>query len=222
MSWTKRGVALALTLLFAVSTSVVLGAPQQQTSQQQGPATVDSRAGRATLTLVGNCVKIGVKDTGSLGVGSNTNPGIQYDDTCTGTFNDAYDFLTPGIPYEGISVNVDGTNYYDNNTGTSQINTAPSIQDKSGVAYRGTTYDKRVVQMSENLKFKMENDIRFNNNSKFIEITTYITATDAIAELYIGRFIDSDAVVKTGDTSNTNNALGYSTISPKRIAKLWN
>jgi len=79
------------------------------------------------------------------------------------------------------------------------------------------TYDKRVVQFSENAKFKMENDIRFNNNSKFIEITTYITATDAIAELYIGRFIDSDAVVTSGDSSATNNALGYSTISSKYL-----
>ena len=218
MSWKKRGVALALTLVLTVSTSVVMGAPaQQQGDQQQGPATVDSRAGRATLTLVGNCLKIGAKDTGSLGVGGGTTPGIQYDDTCTGTFNDAYDFLTPGTPYEGVSVNVDGTNYVDNNDGPNQINTAPSIVDKSGVAYRGVTFDKRVVQFSENAKFKMENDIRFNNSSKFIEITTYITATDAIAELYIGRFIDSDAVVTVGDSNATNNAVGYSTISAKYL-----
>jgi alpha-tubulin suppressor-like RCC1 family protein len=217
MSWRKKGVALALTLVLTVSTSVVMGAPAQQVNQQQVPATVDSRAGRATLTLVGNCLKIGAKDTGSLGVGGGTRPGIQYDDLCTGTFNDAYDFLTPGSPYEGVSINVDGTNYVDNNQGPNQINTAPSIVDKSGVAYRGVTYDKRVVQFSENDKFKMENDIRFNNNSKFIEITTYITATDAIAELYIGRFIDSDAVVKPGDSSATNNAVGYSTISDKYL-----
>jgi alpha-tubulin suppressor-like RCC1 family protein len=218
MTWKKRGVALALTLALTVSTSVVMGAPaQQQMIQQQGPSTVDSRTSRATLILAGNCVKIGVKDTGSLGVGGNTNPGIQYDDTCTGTFNDAYDFLTPGTPWENIAVNVDGTSYVENNDGPHDIATNPTIQDKSGIRYRGTTFDKRAVQMSENAKFKMENDIRFNNNSKFIEITTYITATVPMTEVYTARGIDSDAKVLPGDRSATNNSMGYSTISGKYL-----
>jgi alpha-tubulin suppressor-like RCC1 family protein len=218
MSWKKRGVALALTLVLTVSTSVVMGAPAQlQGNQQPVPADLDGRIGRATLILAGNCVKIGVKDTGSLGVGANTNPGIQYDDTCTSTFNDSYDFLTPGTPWEIISLNVDGTKYIENNNGPHNIATNATIQDKSGIAYRGKTFDKRAVQMSENAAFKMENDIRFNNNSKFIEITTYITATAAMTETYIARGTDSDARVTSGDSSATNNSMGYSTISGKYL-----
>jgi len=142
MSWTKRGVALVLLLLFVVSTSIVLGAPAQRNNQQTVGRSGSARAANSTAILAGRCIKIGVKSTGSLGVGGNTNPGIQYDDA----------------------------------------------------------------------KFVMVNDIRFNNYSKFIEIKTSITPKSNIAELYVGRAIDSDAVVSGDDSSGTNNALGYSTI----------
>ena len=215
MSWTKRGVALVLLLLFVVSTSIVLGAPAQRNNQQTVGRSGSARAANSTAILAGRCIKIGVKSTGSLGVGGNTNPGIQYDDSCTGTFSDDYDFLTPGTPYEGISVNADNTNYTDWNDSygaASPIDSNQSMVDKSGIAYGGETWDKRVIQQSENAKFVMVNDIRFNNYSKFIEIKTSITPKSNIAELYVGRAIDSDAVVSGDDSSGTNNALGYSTI----------
>ena len=50
-------------------------------------------------------------------------------------------------------------------------------------------------------------------DDKFVEVTTYITATAAISTLFVARMIDSDAVVSGGDSSATNNALGYSSIS---------
>lgn len=216
MSWTKRGVALVLLLLFVVSTSIVLGAPAQRNNKQTVGRSGSARAASSTATLIGRCIKMGVKSTGSLGIGENTNPGIQYDDSCSGTFNDAYDFLTPGTPYEGISVNADNVSYVEWNTDPFYpglaIDSNQSLIDKSGIAYLGETWDKRVIQQSENAKFVMVNDIRFNNYSKFIEIKTSITPKSNIAEMYVGRAIDSDAVVSGDDSSATNNALGYSTI----------
>ena len=219
MTWKKRGVALALTLVLTVSTSVVMGAPAQQPNNQVQPRAGEGRAATSTKSLVGKCVKMGAKSTGSLGIGSSTKPGIQYDDTCTGTFNDSYDFLTPGIPYEGVSINADNVNYYDNNAETSPnpIEMNQTLVDKSGVLFRGKRWDLRLIQTSENAKFKMENDIHFNQFSKFIEITTSITAKSAIGELYIGRHIDSDARIGGGDSAATNNALGYSTIGPDYV-----
>ncbi|MFM2032988.1 MAG: Cellulosome-anchoring protein precursor [Chloroflexota bacterium] len=209
----RRFIGLLVAIAVMATTGTIVGQPQTVRAQQQVATGSQSRTARATLTLVGNCVKIGLKDTGSFGVGGGTNPGIQYDNNCSGTFNSAYDFLTPGTPWEGISVKVDGTNYVENNNGPHGISANASIVDKSGVPYRGSTWDKRAVQKSSNAKFEMENDIHFNANSKFVEVTTYITATAAISTLFVARMIDSDAVVSGGDSSATNNALGYSSIS---------
>ena len=147
MSWKKRGAALALTLVMTVSTSVVMGAPAQQQNNQVQPRAGEPRTATSTATLVGKCVKMGVKSTGSLGIGGGTKPGIQYDDTCTGTFNDSYDFLTPGDPYEGISINADNVNYHDNNSISSPtpIATNQTLVDKSGVLFRGKRCYKRVI-----------------------------------------------------------------------------
>ena len=70
MSWTKRWVALTLTLLFAVSTSVALGAPQQQTSQQQWPASVDSRSESRVLTALNDSVQVDISCGTSACTGS--------------------------------------------------------------------------------------------------------------------------------------------------------
>lgn len=70
MSWTKRWIALTLTLLFVVSTTVVLGAPKQQTSQQQGPATVDSRSESRALTALNDSVQVDISCGTSACTGS--------------------------------------------------------------------------------------------------------------------------------------------------------
>jgi hypothetical protein len=70
MSLTKRGIALALTLLFVVSSSVVLGAPQQQTSQQQESAPVDSRSESRALTALYDSVQVDISCGTSACTGS--------------------------------------------------------------------------------------------------------------------------------------------------------
>ena len=76
-----------------------------------------------TYVLENEYVRAGVNNiTGTLGSGGNTNPGLQYDNTGTSTFNPSYDYLTPGSPFEGFTVKLDGTMYRNNNAG----NFAPS------------------------------------------------------------------------------------------------
>jgi len=62
--------------------------------------------------LENDYVRAGVNaTTGTFGSGGNTSPGLLYDSTGTGSFNTSYDYLTPGSPFDGFSVKVDGTNY---------------------------------------------------------------------------------------------------------------
>jgi hypothetical protein len=221
MSVTRsRTMARATSLLFLMA--MVLSSVVMVKPAQAAPGVIDGPTPGTNMIMEGNCLKVGVKSNGTLGVGHQTRPGIQYDNNCTGTFNDSYDFLAPGDPFEFVTVVKDSTILSYNNSNWYPAAgwdgaATKSISNKAGVAYRGTTVDNRVVTHVTDTTndIKMENDIRFDNEDRIIEITTYITNTgaSAISEMYIGRGIDSDAVVSGGDSSATNNARGYSIVS---------
>jgi hypothetical protein len=122
-----------------------------------------------TLDLSGDYVRIGVSDYGTIGSKSNTSPGILYDNSGTGTFNTAYDYLTPGSPFEGFGITLTTggatTNYHNNNTGIQNIS-GGVLTDYSGTAYNGTTFDNRAVWTGSTTNFDLAHDYRFNNNQK--------------------------------------------------------
>ena len=175
----------------------------------------------SVFALTGDYIKIGVSDYGTIGSKGNTSPGILYDNTGTRTFNTAYDYLTPGSPFEGFTVKytngagslVTQTN---NNTGSTSL-TGGILTNYSGVAYGGTTFDNRAVWTGNGTGYSLINDVRFNNNQKFIDITSTLTSSVAMTNLYFGRFIDPDARAATGDSSATTNTLGYSPIGVKQV-----
>lgn len=173
------------------------------------------------FTLTGDYVKIGVSNYGTIGSKGNTPPGIQYDNTGTGTFNASYDYLTPGSPFEGFTVkytNSAGTlvSQTNNNTGAQAI-TGGILTNYSGVAYNGTTFDNRAVWTGNGTGYALEHDYRFNNSHKYIDITTTLTSSVSMTNLYFGRFIDPDARAAAGDSSATTNTLGYSPIGDKQV-----
>jgi hypothetical protein len=173
-----------------------------------------------TLDLSGDYVRIGVSDYGTIGSKSNTSPGILYDNSGTGTFNTAYDYLTPGSPFEGFGITLTTggatTNYHNNNTGIQNI-TGGVLTDYSGTAYNGTTFDNRAVWTGSTTEFDLAHDYRFNNNQKFVDITTVLTAKADLTNLYFGRFTDPDARAAAGDSSATLNALGYGVIPSNQV-----
>ena len=182
---------------------------------------VQAQTTGSVFALTGDYIKIGVSDYGTIGSKGNTSPGMLYDNTGTRTFNTAYDYLTPGTPFEGFTVKytngagslVTQTN---NNTGAMSI-TGGILTNYSGVAYGGTTFDNRAVWTGNGTGYSLINDVRFNNNQKFIDITTTLTSSVAMTNLYFGRFIDPDARAATGDSSATTNTLGYSPIGVKQV-----
>ena len=170
----------------------------------------------APLVLQGNYVKIGTNDAGTVGSGGRTAPGILYDSTGTATFNDAYDYLTPGSPFEGWTVkgiDTDGTtilfNYTNNNTNVSSPAITGTLVDYSGVEYRGLTFDNRAVWSGSVTEFDIEHDYRFNDNQQFVDINTRLDFKINVPTLYFGRFTDPDARAAAGDSSRTLNVRGY-------------
>lgn len=169
----------------------------------------------ANAILQNEYVKAGVNElTGTFGSGGNTSPGLLYDSTGTSTFNTAYDYLTPGSPFDGFSVKVDGANYYNNNAGnirnivggwTSSTTPSSNGADWTGTfSHSGTTWSVR-------------NAYNLPVGQPYVDITSSITAGSAATQVWFGRYIDPDARAAAGDSSVTDNVIGYGAIPTRNI-----
>jgi len=166
--------------------------------------------------LENDYVKAGVNEsTGTFGSGGNTSPGLLFDSTGTGTFNTSYDYLTPGSPFDGWSIKIDGTNYTNNNasTGSETWTDSDGLSDGDGtLTWQGTN--------SSLSGWQVEHIYSLGATSQYIDITTNITAGSSASNstVYFGRFIDPDARAADGDSSATDNVLGYSGIPDSNVA----
>ena len=123
--------------------------------------------------LENSYIRAGVNGTaGTLGSGGNTSPGLLYDSTGTGTFNTGYDYLTPGSPFDGFAVKVDGTNYTNNNGGGLGI-TGDGIGLTNGTNTLSWTGGVAGV-------FDITNIYSLGTTSQYVDITTRITANTAM------------------------------------------
>lgn len=180
---------------------------------------VSASALAQNAVLVNEYIKAGVNEsTGTLGSGGNTSPGLLYDNTGTGTFNTAYDYLTPGSPYEGWAVridNADGTLYklYGNNNAGFQMDGNTSV---SG-AWVGSTSASSAVWAGSATEFDIKHTYSLPSLQKYIDITTRLDAKESMPHLYFGRYIDPDAVAAPGDSSATDNVRGYGIIPKTNV-----
>jgi hypothetical protein len=174
--------------------------------------TSSMNSGVAGMGILENSyIRAGVNGTaGTLGSGGNTSPGLLYDSTGTGTFNTGYDYLTPGSPFDGFAVKVDGTNYTNNNASGLSI-TGDGIGLTNGTNTLSWTGGVAGV-------FDITNIYSLGTTSQYVDITTRITANTAMGTLSFGRFIDPDARAAAGDSSATDNVLGYGTIPDSNVA----
>ncbi|MDO6562237.1 autotransporter outer membrane beta-barrel domain-containing protein [Amphritea sp. 1_MG-2023] len=169
-------------------------------------------ASTGSITLTGDYIKIGTNAYGTLGSIGNIAPGIQYDATGSGTFNDSYDYLTPGSPFEGyyFTVDANGSTYTsgaNNARGMSSGVSSDSLVDISTDTYNGVewigSYDPGTGTL-----FDITNTVGFDDADKQVKITTTITATEDLSNLYLLRVIDPDTVAASGDWSYTTNVRG--------------
>ena len=178
-------------------------------------ALADTSSMSTTTTGMGvlenDYVKAGINGTaGSFGSGGNTSPGLLFDSTGTGTFNTSYDYLTPGSPFDGFAVKVDGTNYTNNNTGSTGI-----TGDGNGLTDGENSLSWTGGVTGE---FDITNTYSLGTDAPYIDISTEITMGTAADDVYFGRFIDPDARAAAGDSSSTDNVLGYGAIPDSNVA----
>lgn len=149
-------------------------------------------------------VRAGINlNTGTFGSGGNTSPGLLFDPTGTGTFNPSYDYLTPGSPFDGFSVKIDGTNYANNNEGDTAIAKTGEGLGPNAISWSGAVADKFQIDMNYSLVAGQP----FVNGIATINMLTGATS------LSFAKFIDPDSQGMPGDSSSTDNVLGYGVIS---------
>lgn len=164
--------------------------------------------------LQNDWVKAGVNtNTGTLGSGGGTSPGLLFDPTGTGTFNSAYDYLTPGSPFDGFSLKVDGVNKTNNNTGTTQIAKTGGLTLSGGNTLTWTGASTFGANT-----WSVNNAYTLGTGKPYIDITSTITAGAAASNVYFAKFIDPDSQGMPGDSSATDNVLGYGAIPSTNVA----
>lgn len=192
-------------LAIAVATALTSGSALADTSSMNGSVT-------GMGILENDYVKAGVNGTsGTFGSGGNTSPGLQYDSSGTGTFNPSYDYLTPGSPFDGWSIKIDGTNSTNNNAGGATWTDSDGLTDgTNSFTWQGTN--------ASHSGWQVEHVYSLGATSEYVDITTNITAGSTASAVYFGRFIDPDARAAAGDSSATDNVLGYSGIPDSNVA----
>ena len=156
-------------------------------------------------------VRAGVNGTaGTFGSGGGTSPGLLFDPTGTGTFNPSYDYLTPGSPFDGFSVKVDGTNYYNNNaSGTAIANDGNGLTDgENSLSWTGGV----------DSVFNITNTYSLAPATPYVDISSSITMLTDATTLSFGKYIDPDSQGMPGDSSATDNVLGYGVIPSTNVA----
>ena len=186
------------------------------TALTSGPVLADTSSMNGSVTGMGilenDYVKAGVNGTsGTFGSGGNTSPGLQYDSSGSGTFNSSYDYLTPGSPFDGWSIKIDGTNSTNNNAGGTSWTDSDGLTDgTNSFTWQGTN--------ASHSGWQVEHVYSLGATSEYVDITTNITAGSTASAVYFGRFIDPDARAAAGDSSATDNVLGYSGIPDSNVA----
>lgn len=175
-----------------------------------------SNALGANVVLQNEFIKAGVNETtGTLGSGGNTPPGLQYDGTGSGTFSNAFDYLTPGSPFEGFTVRI--TDSTDTVISTRTNNNAGNQASIAGGAWVGVPTTSSAIWGAATPEYNIRHTYSLPSMQTFIDISTRIEALSAMPKLYFGRFIDPDTRTASGDTSSTDNVLGYGAIPARNV-----
>lgn len=161
------------------------------------------------IALTGNYIKAGVSDGGTLGSGGSTSPGLLHDKTGTGTFG-VNDYITPGTPHQGYSINSDQTGFRanDNDSAGGSFGAASPTLLTGAAALGYSNAASWTGGISGTLS--ITNSYFFNDNDQRIRVVTKITALKDLTALSFATSVDPDPDVNTFGSYSTNNQRGNS------------
>jgi len=161
----------------------------------------------APIEMQGDYIWTAVGTAGTLGVGYTSSPGLVHDPTGTGTFDTRTDYVTPGSPFEGFTVSVDGTLYSNNNSRFSSPAITPvSIEDLSATS----VYDHHVRWTGEvSGLFSVTHEFYFNDGDETINVRTQVTALRDLDNVLYQRTVDPDPDHTLYGVYDTVNGRGY-------------
>lgn len=193
----------------------ILAALMAMVLSQSAMAQTATVSGTGMGILQNEWVKAGVNtNAGTLGSGGATSPGLLFDPLGTGTFNAGYDYLTPGSPFDGFSLKVDSENKTNNNTGGVGIAKTGGLT----LSNSDTTLTWSGASTYAGNSWTVDNAYTLTPTKPYIDITTTIVAGGAASTVYFAKFIDPDSQGMPGDSSSTDNVLGYGAIPSTNVA----
>lgn len=167
---------------------------------------VVSVAANATPTVIQDGhVQAGVSDYGTLGSDDTNPPGLLYDPTGTGNYGNN-DFLTPGTPFEGFYITMDGgdLNYCSNNDGN-----CSSFAQVSPASINGTTSTWTATTTDGALTVTNLYTLTTVNGKSTITITTTLQNNSGVTMngIQFLRTLDPDPDFNTFGDFETNNTV---------------
>ena len=158
----------------------------------------------STFVLEGDYLRVGVSDSGGLiddTIPIDNAVGIDYDPTGTRTWS-TWDFLKPGVPFEGYSVGYGGNwstagYLYGNNFGTTSTDTSSGSMNSATTA--GGTLGDLLIQQNTS----------YADSSGFIDfhVTLRNDSDTTMTDVVYARALDPDQDVYAGGGYSTNNTI---------------
>lgn len=157
-------------------------------------------AANATVTFNGNFIGVTINNSGTLA-------SLKHDPAGTATYG-VNDYITPGTPHEGFSVNSTQTGFRQNGNASGANFTGGASSTLAGAAALG--YGFAATWTGSNSLLEVNNRYFFNTGDERIRVITTLTALSDLSNLAFARSVDPDPDVNTSGSFSTNNQRGNS------------
>lgn len=163
---------------------------------------LSSTALAAPLTITGDFVSVTITDRGVFS-------SLIYDKAGARAYDPNFDYVSPGIPFEGFGVRVNGAaSHLENSNSDSQqipqvgalVQNSAAIDNGGSVTWNGTS----------TAGFTISHTFSFSKTDQRVNILTTLTALTNLTDVQVSRAVDPDPDNNSlpGGTADTNNQRG--------------